>query len=358
MRSGIRPLTPIFDPEKKTGSIVIGNTPSTSLPPSTLTVVGSLTDGTNLSGAWDVAIYGNYAIVATQFAGLTVVDISDPTTPTFVSNVPASSLGSSTCLGVAMYGDYAIVTCSGADRVNVVDLSTIGSPSVVGSVTDATNLNGVVGVAVSGDYAFCASYLNDRLTSVDLSTPASPSVADSVVSSTILNNAWGVAILGSHAVVTNDASVVGGARIGTVDASVPTALVDDGGWLSAELQNNWGVAIFGDYAAVTSWATSYISIIDLTDPSSPITIGTVYDATQETPYGIATYVHATGNYAIVVSDTSDKCGLLDLRTPASPSYITDITDTLLTNPIDVAISGNHAVVVSSGLNRLTMVEIS
>src|SRR6476660_4062570 len=56
------------------------------------TVVGSVSNATNLSGAAYLAVSGNYAYTAAYYAGtLTVVDISNPAAPQVVGQSPFST---------------------------------------------------------------------------------------------------------------------------------------------------------------------------------------------------------------------------------------------------------------------------
>lgn len=354
--SRLRPLRPVFDEKIRYGAPVpVIVAPPT--PPTTLTVVGSVTSSTQLGGAWSVAVSGNYAYVATQFRGFTVVDISDPTSPTIVANIPRASFANTALWGVALYGTHAAVTAQGVHRLYTVDISTPTSPSIAGSVTDATNLNFVTGVAISGSHAVVTCPYNQRLTTVSLATPASPSVTGSVQDSTNLDTAWGVKMYGLHALVTNDKAIIGGGRFTTVDVTTPASPSVAGSVVATSLQNNWATAILDDTAVVTSWASSNITTIDILNPASPSVDGTYLESGEDF-YGIAPYVHPTGNYAVTVSQVSDQAVLLDINTPASPTKVTSVTDVLLTNPLDIAGQGDHMFVVSSGADRLTSVLIS
>ena len=68
----------------------------------------------------------------------------------------------------------------GAQTLSVVDVSDPTSPTMAGSLVDATDLNGAQAINVVGNYAYVASYLSDSLTIVDVSTPTTPTKVGSL----------------------------------------------------------------------------------------------------------------------------------------------------------------------------------
>jgi hypothetical protein len=118
----------------------------------------------------DVYVSGKYAyIAASSDDSLTIVDVSDPTNPTFVGNVSGS--GSPTYLsfpwGLQVYGNYAYTATAGDSALVVIDVSDPTSPSVVGTVRDSS-INEPYGLSVQGRYAYVVSATGDSLTIIDL----------------------------------------------------------------------------------------------------------------------------------------------------------------------------------------------
>jgi hypothetical protein len=68
------------------------------------------------------------------------------------------------------------VTAQTVNRLTVVDVSNPASPTVAGSVNDNVNLNAPFSVAIAGRYAYVAASGTNRLTIVDVSTPTAPVV--------------------------------------------------------------------------------------------------------------------------------------------------------------------------------------
>jgi len=91
------------------------------------------------------------------------------------------------------------VAASEADSLTIVDVSDPSSPAIAGSVSDGgVLLDGARSVYVSGKYAYVAASSADRLTIVDVSDPSAPTIAGSV-SSGQLNGAKSVYVSGKYA---------------------------------------------------------------------------------------------------------------------------------------------------------------
>ncbi|MBI2625922.1 hypothetical protein HYW68_02660, partial [Candidatus Parcubacteria bacterium] len=140
-----------------TGSLTINNATTS------MTVKGSVNDATNLAGPYSVFVSGRYAYVAAYDSDrLTVVDVSNPSSPTVVGNVTdATNLYGA--ISVFVSGRYAYLTSYLDDRLTVVDVSNPSSPTVVGSINDTTNLFSSSSVFVSGRYAYVTAELGNRL---------------------------------------------------------------------------------------------------------------------------------------------------------------------------------------------------
>jgi hypothetical protein len=154
-----------------------------------------------------------------------VVDISSPSAPSVVAtlhnnSLPAPWAGSGAlahACAVAISGNYAYLTAAYSNRLTVIDISNPLSPTIVASLQDGTNLNFPVDVAVRGGYAFVADQISTgRLTVVDVRDPTSPQVAGSLAS-TWLNGAYRVRLRGNFAYV----SAASAGAVSAVDISTP-----------------------------------------------------------------------------------------------------------------------------------------
>ncbi|MCL6432257.1 MAG: hypothetical protein K6V36_15585, partial [Anaerolineae bacterium] len=98
--------------------------------------------------AYDVAVAGRYAYVADGDAGLRVVDVSNPSSPTEIGSCDTPG----TCEGVAVAGSYAFVA-DGDAGLRIIDVSNPSRPAEVGFYDTPW---GAYGVAVAQGYAYVA----------------------------------------------------------------------------------------------------------------------------------------------------------------------------------------------------------
>ncbi|WP_298933580.1 hypothetical protein [uncultured Ramlibacter sp.] len=186
--------------------------------------LSGLTGTYNTSGqALGVTVSGSYAYVADGFNGLTIIDISNPASPTLVGTYDTSGYA----LGVAVSGSYAYVADEGAG-LRIINISNPASPTLVGTYVTGGY---AYGVAVSGSYAYVADD-EAGLRIINISNPASPTL------------------------------------VGTYDTS---------GWAN-------GVTVSGSYAYVADYEAG-LSVIDISNPASPTLVAT-YD-TSGTAVGVA-----------------------------------------------------------------------
>ena len=105
-------------------------------------------------GAWDIAIDGNFAFLASGPDGVSVVDISDPTNPTLetpISFLPGTSWTDPTI------GNIAADASVGYERISAESGLLIATTTIGGHVFDVGDLN--TGADYQGDFA--ATYIND-----------------------------------------------------------------------------------------------------------------------------------------------------------------------------------------------------
>jgi hypothetical protein len=135
----------------------------------------------------DIAVSGNYAYIASSdnSGELTVVDISNPVSPTLATtfDLTAENSGSANSDGLAVVmgkTNYVYLTrsTSGGKEFYVFDISTPTSPLLVGSA----DLNGdLTEVAASGNYAYGASSDNaQEFQVIDVTSVVSPTLVASL----------------------------------------------------------------------------------------------------------------------------------------------------------------------------------
>jgi hypothetical protein len=315
---------------------------SSSLP----VVSGSVSDSTDLSGATSLAVSGHYAFTTAYSAGrLTAVDISNPSKPVVAGSTPAvNSLVNST--NVTLSGNYAYVVSknrnatkgSGSNddgtgnSLTIVDVSNPSSPTIVGSVHDPVNLFGGYGVAVSGSYAYVAaqgcvtgnpcpvSTVGNSFAVIDVSNPAAPTVVATLHNSSLpapftgdnaLDHATSVAISGQYAYVTAAYSN----RLTVIDIANPlsptiVASLQD----ATKLNFDVDVATQGHYAYVADQSLEGLAVLDISNPANPQIVGTDPSAWLNGAYR----VRVMGNMAYVAADYAEAAVMVDISNPAAP----------------------------------------
>ena len=140
---------------------------------------------------------GNYAYVCDSPAYLLhVIDVSNPAVPAWVTSI---AVGNGRDVEIA--GNYLYVARDGG--LSVVDITDPTSPVVVGSYAISGNVRSV---EIEGNNAFVGS-LQSGMTMVDITTPTSPGPG---VAATGLSNTLGIAVSGEYAYCINgsDAAAV------------------------------------------------------------------------------------------------------------------------------------------------------
>jgi hypothetical protein len=313
----------------------------------TLTVLGSVTNSSSLSGADSVAVSGKVAYVAAYWTGqLTAVDISKPSNPTILgSTPPTTSLENGTDVSIA--GSYAFVTSknrngpcmpgpapncgSGSNddgsgnSLTIVDISNPSAPHVVGTVNNTQFPNELFGsyhVAVSGRYAYVAyqGQLQGQPTGPDTSQ-------------------------GGFSVI-DIASPSGPTVVGNIDNSslhIP--------YVNA-LQHATSVALSGHYAFITAFYNQALTAIDIATPSNPQVVGTLNHPMSG---GVPALpdpndVQISGNYAYVASQggsSQNQLAVVNISSPSSMSVLSTLNDPTLANAYTIRLNGSFAYIAAA-----------
>ena len=292
----------------------------------TLTQVGSLAANANTAYIREFDISGNYMYVINQGTNgpMTIVDISNPTSPTVVGSVSNSSM--TTARDIRVSGHYAYVA-SFNDTFTVIDVSNPSSPTVVGTLTDATYLDQAHGLDLQGRYAYVTATngvsANGYLTIIDISNPTAPTRVASVNDSN-LRDAKQVDVQDKYAYVTSGATATPGGLV-IVDISNPAAPTVTGSVMSNTYMDGARDVVYaGKYVYVVGSSDDSFVAINVTNPAAPTIAGTVTNSTyMDEPYDIS----INGKYAYVASNTSGTIAVIDISNPASPSLQTSLTYT-------------------------------
>jgi hypothetical protein len=346
MRSGIRPLTPIFNPEKKTGSVIVGNTPGAPY----LRLIGTVTDATQLNGPKGMAVYGSHLAVVCLGGtddGITMLDMTDPTNPTVVGYAgKADEPDLDNPRVVTVIGDYAVVWGE-LGWFFVVDISDPTDPTFVGSFQDTDWGTGTSGIGTDGTSAYVSK--SDRFGVIDISTPASPTLSGEDIDGSNYGLSKKLGALGSNVFVPSNV----GNSLTVVDPTGPTidASVAD----ATRLNFAESVVMYGTYAIVN--ADGWVVVVDVSDPDNPAIVGSL----DITDWFFVADITISGVYAVVVGTRSfTSLGLISLINPAAPVLIyvyEDTSGTILDTPDHIATHSGNLVVSDSGLDVVQVFEI-
>lgn len=221
-----------------------------------------------------------------------------------------------------------------------------------GTVT-ATIAAGVANSTASG-IPNEASTSTDNTIGWEVSLGPSPTQVGIVTDATLLNGPQDLVVIGNLAVVACNV----GSRVTCVDLTNPLSPIILGSIQDVvNLDNCLGIAqLDATHVAVTSAGQRRLTIVDISNPVSPVVTGSVqYFAGMLFSRGPA--VRGTVVYA--TAPLNSCINAFDCSNPASPVLISSLVDGSLGNAVDVAIvDATHVAVVCSSSNAVTIVNTS
>jgi len=242
-------------------------------------------------GEYGLFVQGDYAYITSQAAGsLDVYDVSDPTTPTYVSQLT----GLSTPYEVFVKGDYAYIANYGGSSIAIVNVSDVNSLTLESTTAVGTQPTSVF---VDGNYAYVTVSASDTLEILDVTTPSSPIPVGTVTTDT---TPFSVAVRGKYAYVTTTGSDILNV-IDVTDVTAPVVVSKIG--IGA---NSLKIYVQGNFAYVINEGDNVLQIIDISNPLKPIIINDI--ATENNPYN----VFVSGYIAYVVNNGDDSLQVIDL----------------------------------------------
>lgn len=343
--------------------------------PTSPTLVGYTPSTSSLTNASTVNISGNYAFVVAKNRNgpcqpgpvpscnsgsnddgtgnaLTVIDISNPSSPTIVGQVrdPNKLFGS---YGVAVSGHYAYVAYQGlligqpgqpdtsTGGFSVIDLNNLGA-GVVANIDNGVVVGGhnylwhATSVNISGHYAYVTGFYDRRITVVDIANPLAPKVVASLRDALNLWNAADVAVQGNYAYVADQnppsTPQTPTVQFAVVNVSNPLKPVVVAAVSNPVLAGTYRIRVHGNFAYLAASGGNAISAIDISNPTNPRLAGWVqntahlYDST-----GLD--VDPTGRY--VVSASPLQSGQAKQTWPAYPLQTGGPVNTGSVNVIDM-----------------------
>ena len=260
---------------------------------------------------------------------------------------------------------YALVAAFGDNGVQIINITDPSSPSAVSNIRDGSNGFDTLGepfdittVTVNDAvYALVTASADSGVQIINITDPSSPSAVYS-----IRDNFDGFNTLGSPTSITtvtlNDtvyalvtATDSGIQIINITDPSSPSAVYDirDDSEDFDTLKGSFAITTvtLNDtvYALVAAFADSGIQIINITDPSSPSAVYSIRDNfdgfnTLGSPTSITTVTLNDTVYALVTASADNGIQIINITDPSSPSPVYDIRNDFdgfntLYAPIDI-----------------------
>ena len=299
-----------------------------------------------------------YAMVASLGdEAIQIIDITRPDIPVPVTSVRDDRSGFEALEGprdielfVVSDRTYAIVASWDDDGVQIIDVTDPTDPVPVTSIFD--DQDGFVGLdearaveigTISGTtYALVASWGDDAVQIIDITDPTSPLPVISVTDDQggfALDGSDDIAlstISGRHYVLAASAFDDSIQIIDITDPSTPisvTILVDGQDGFDA-LDGADAIEVVElsgrTYAIVASWGDHAIQIIDITDPAAPVPVSSVFDSQpgfalkEAVDVRVATISDRT--YALVASWRDDAVQIIDITDPAVPARVANVVD--------------------------------
>ena len=307
---------------------------------------GNISDGPalNLDGASDVEVFERggraYAVVAASGDdGVQVIDITDPNRPAAagsISDGPALNLDGASDVEVFERGGraYAVVAASGDDGVQVIDITDPNRPAAAGNISDgpALNLDGASDVEVfergGRAYAVVAASGDDGVQVIDITDPNRPAAAGSLSGSRhhYLHSPSDVAVFerggSAYAVVT----AFNEDGIQVINVTDPDNLAAAGKQRYGASGHNGlsGITVFEDggrtYAIITQTVRDGIRIVDITNPSGPVSRQVIHDdelLRLDGASDAATFRAGGSTYAIVTASGDDGAQIVPVAVTAA-----------------------------------------
>jgi len=319
---------------------------------STITEAEVVSSLISAPGVFDVTIADTVAVLASSFAGLVTVNVSDPAEPVRISGLSSSSfaygvvlghghvymsgsqdlhayvLGNSDTPPVSNYVELTAPVAAAADRhyMYVINHSRLW---VIFAATGDTigigsNLYDPHDIILNGDYAYIADHTTG-LRVADISVSSDPELG---VSTYLGGDAWSVVQLDDHLYVAVDG-------LGLVTLSLE---VDPGDPVLSGYCTTSGtprdIAVQDDVAYIAAGSAGLITL-DITDPTTPAVLDEAF-----TPQAIH-HVAVAGDYAYGIDD--EDLVVFDVSDPGNITFVASLG---LRGPLcGIEVSGDVAYVV-------------
>jgi hypothetical protein len=261
-----------------------------------------------VGSSYQMAANNNRLYVASGVAGLTVIDVTNPSAPARLSGYQTDK----PIRGVALIAGYAVVVGEGG-----LEVLSVRDPSHIVSVGKIATLGYGWMVTVEGEYAYvaegwaCGSWRGMEV--VHIADPSAPHTEGHwAIDSGVTGNAevMKIQVAGGYAYI---AAKEGGLRI--IDIRDPSHPIQAGSLQpSGPDVYSWpeGLDFSGHYAILACCLT--VEIVDVADPAHPVRVG-IYNVDD---HAAANDISIVGNLALVAGGSFK---VLDISHPDTPTLV-------------------------------------
>ncbi len=275
-----------------------------------------------------VAVAGGYAYLAAGTAGLYIVNVSNPSSPSVVGSVTMP--GNRSAQKVAIADHYAYVAVDGLG-LKVFDVKDPAAPAaILNGEWQRTSGGSTTGVQVVGQYAYVIG-ASPSLQILDVKEPWNMKTKGSYTVSDPGAVATGIHVQGNFAYI-----ALGATGLKVLDISDPNNPHEYGnGWDSPSLVMS--VFVSGNYAFLADYEMG-LQILDVSDPWTPTWVGGLRT------WALAYDVVVAGKYAYL----ADHWKGLETIDVSDPSHPYQLANTPGLNAINLTVEGNFAYVAAEG----------
>lgn len=273
-----------------------------------------------------IALQGTTLFTAEQTAGLRIIDVSDPSAASEITNFT----GITSPQKIVVSGNYAYIN-GYTSGLHITDISDLSNPSIVQTYSTSGRVISDFDLQDEHIYLTVDDFLSDlNFRVLDVSTPSSPVLVTSLITDNFIDD---LLINDNHIYLGLSSS-----GIKVVDISTPSAAN-----LVTNLQNFSGqvrqVELIGNYVYIAD--KKELQVYNITNPAVPTYVTTYTIDTTYSSSGSINTITVDGSYAYLAIGNAGM-EIIDISNPASPVHVSVIDSTPSGNVYEIAVSGNYA----------------
>jgi parallel beta-helix repeat protein len=290
--------------------------------------------------AYGISLIGNTAFIADAWGGIQAVNVSNPAQPVLqgVSATPGWAL-SVAAVGTTLY------VADGADGIRLLDVSNSTSMNEIGVYTECDFARRVVAVGNT-------LYVADTALGVQVINAVNPAQPVKTGGYGEVAEARWAAVAGSYAYVAGGTS----GNMSVMDISDPTTPRQVGIFQAAGYAS--GVMISGNHAFLTTFESTpnYLWVINIADPIHPVQTAVISVASLFPKSGAAREAVLQGNYIYVADEVC--LSIFDISVPADIRNVAQLQlNASGQGVLGVAVAGNYAY-IADAMAGVRMVDVS